>query len=68
MAPVWTAVTGLPGQGVHSKSTVLKKKKKKVPYWCFFSPHSKGSKHPLEFSEKRQILTRVSVSFKKWPK
>lgn len=66
MAPVWTAVTGLPGQGVHSKSTVFEKKK--VPYWCFFLPHSRGSKHPPEFSEKRQILTRVSVSFKKWPK
>ena len=69
MAPVWTAVTGLPGQGVHSNSTVFEeKKKRKVPYWCFFSPHSMGSKHPLEFSEKRQILTRVSVSFTNWPK
>ena len=35
MAPVWTAVTGLPGQGVHSKSTVLKKKKRRYHTGAF---------------------------------
>ena len=46
MAPVWTAVTGLPGQGVHSKSTVLKKKKEEGTILVLFLTSLEGIKAP----------------------